>query len=47
MQSVLALLGGILLVGGTLFTSTTFMAVQATGSMSIIVADIEPLWFIE
>jgi SulP family sulfate permease len=29
------------MVGGALFTSTTFMAVQATGSMSIIVADVD------
>lgn len=27
------------MVGGALFTSSTFMAVQATGAMSIIVAD--------
>jgi SulP family sulfate permease len=29
------------MVGGALFTSTTFMAVQATGAMSIIVADVD------
>ena len=29
------------LVGGALFTSTAFMAVQATGAMSIIVADVD------
>jgi SulP family sulfate permease len=29
------------MVGGALFTSTAFMAVQATGAMSIIVADID------
>ena len=27
--------------GGALFTSTAFMAVQATGAMSIIVADVD------
>lgn len=29
------------LVGGALFTSTTFMAVQGTGAMAIIVADVD------
>jgi sulfate permease, SulP family len=29
------------MVGGVLFTSTTFMAVQATGAMSIIIADVD------
>ncbi len=29
------------MVGGALFTSTTFMTVQATGAMSIIVADVD------
>jgi SulP family sulfate permease len=29
------------MVGGALFTSTTYMAVQATGAMSIIVADVD------
>jgi SulP family sulfate permease len=29
------------MVGGALFTSTAFMAVQATGAMSIIVADVD------
>jgi SulP family sulfate permease len=29
------------MVGGALFTGTTFMAIQATGAMSIIVADVD------
>ena len=29
------------MIGGALFTSTTYMAVQATGAMSIIVADVD------
>ena len=29
------------MVGGALFTSSTFMAVQATGAMSVIVSDVE------
>lgn len=28
-------------VGGVLFTSTTFMAVNATGAMAVIVADVD------
>ena len=29
------------MIGGALFTSTAFMTVQATGAMSIIVADVD------
>ena len=29
------------MVGGTLFTGTTFMAIQSTGAMAIIVADVD------